>query len=165
MPLWLFCFLAALAVISALGVILQSNPVHCLLGLAVNLPELDGDERALVVLSMITSAYVMEGADGGLARSIEARHGTALNREARKELKNIRDELDQARTAGIDQQEEPSIYEVVCDAFEAHDEDEPFVRQEPKLGRNDPCWCGSGKKYKKCHLDADASPQTGRPAH
>ena len=21
-----------------------------------------------------------------------------------------------------------------------------------KPGRNDPCWCGSGKKYKKCHL-------------
>jgi preprotein translocase subunit SecA len=21
----------------------------------------------------------------------------------------------------------------------------------PKLGRNDPCWCGSGLKYKKCH--------------
>ena len=28
---------------------------------------------------------------------------------------------------------------------------EPFVREEPKLGRNDPCWCGSGKKYKHCH--------------
>jgi methionyl aminopeptidase len=24
-----------------------------------------------------------------------------------------------------------------------------------KLGRNDPCWCGSGTKYKKCHLPAD----------
>jgi preprotein translocase subunit SecA len=24
-------------------------------------------------------------------------------------------------------------------------------RDEPKLGRNDPCYCGSGKKYKKCH--------------
>jgi hypothetical protein len=24
------------------------------------------------------------------------------------------------------------------------------------LGRNDPCWCGSGKKYKKCHLPSDA---------
>jgi len=23
--------------------------------------------------------------------------------------------------------------------------------QQEKLGRNDPCWCGSGKKYKKCH--------------
>lgn len=25
-----------------------------------------------------------------------------------------------------------------------------FVRTEPKIGRNDPCPCGSGKKYKKC---------------
>jgi len=23
--------------------------------------------------------------------------------------------------------------------------------EQEKLGRNDPCWCGSGKKYKKCH--------------
>ena len=28
--------------------------------------------------------------------------------------------------------------------------EEPFVREEPKTGRNDPCPCGSGKKYKKC---------------
>ncbi|MBU3715315.1 MAG: preprotein translocase subunit SecA, partial [Ferruginibacter sp.] len=25
------------------------------------------------------------------------------------------------------------------------------VRVEPKIGRNDPCPCGSGKKYKQCH--------------
>lgn len=28
--------------------------------------------------------------------------------------------------------------------------EEPYVRPEPKVGRNDPCPCGSGKKYKKC---------------
>ncbi len=28
---------------------------------------------------------------------------------------------------------------------------EPVVRTEDKVGRNDPCPCGSGKKYKKCH--------------
>ena len=28
---------------------------------------------------------------------------------------------------------------------------EPIKRDEPKVGRNDPCPCGSGKKYKKCH--------------
>jgi preprotein translocase subunit SecA len=28
---------------------------------------------------------------------------------------------------------------------------QPFVRKEKKLGRNEPCWCGSGKKYKQCH--------------
>ena len=27
----------------------------------------------------------------------------------------------------------------------------PFVRQGQKVGRNDPCPCGSGKKYKHCH--------------
>ncbi|MFZ2050350.1 MAG: SEC-C metal-binding domain-containing protein, partial [Solirubrobacteraceae bacterium] len=25
------------------------------------------------------------------------------------------------------------------------------VDHEHQVGRNDPCWCGSGKKYKKCH--------------
>jgi len=27
-------------------------------------------------------------------------------------------------------------------------------------GRNDPCWCGSGQKYKKCHLDSDEQGRT-----
>lgn len=32
----------------------------------------------------------------------------------------------------------------------------PFqVEVEEKLGRNDDCWCGSGKKYKKCHCSFD----------
>jgi SEC-C motif len=26
-----------------------------------------------------------------------------------------------------------------------------YRREAPKLGRNDPCFCGSGRKYKKCH--------------
>ncbi|MEO6563596.1 MAG: preprotein translocase subunit SecA [Nitrosospira sp.] len=39
---------------------------------------------------------------------------------------------------------------------EGHDEQrlekhQPFVRQGGKVGRNDPCPCGSGKKYKQCH--------------
>jgi len=29
------------------------------------------------------------------------------------------------------------------------------VRQGPRVGRNDPCPCGSGKKYKKCHGSAE----------
>ena len=29
------------------------------------------------------------------------------------------------------------------------------IQRGQKLGRNDPCWCGSGKKYKYCHYDAD----------
>ncbi len=41
---------------------------------------------------------------------------------------------------------------------EEEDDEEEFI--EPVLkpvlpGRNEACWCGSGKKYKKCHLQAD----------
>jgi uncharacterized protein YecA (UPF0149 family) len=32
----------------------------------------------------------------------------------------------------------------------SHGHAEPFRRETPKVGRNDPCPCGSGKKYKKC---------------
>ena len=28
---------------------------------------------------------------------------------------------------------------------------QPMTRAQPKVGRNDPCPCGSGKKYKQCH--------------
>ena len=35
---------------------------------------------------------------------------------------------------------------------------EPGLPPTPgkRPGRNDPCWCGSGKKYKNCHLSEDA---------
>jgi hypothetical protein len=44
---------------------------------------------------------------------------------------------------------------------EPEDKPAPYVQETirnvgPKLGRNDPCWCGSGKKYKKCHLGKDS---------
>jgi len=33
--------------------------------------------------------------------------------------------------------------------------EDTFVRDQPKVGRNDPCWCGSGKKFKRCHGQLD----------
>jgi preprotein translocase subunit SecA len=35
-------------------------------------------------------------------------------------------------------------------------------RQHPKLGRNDPCYCGSGKKYKNCHYREDQAATSPR---
>lgn len=42
----------------------------------------------------------------------------------------------------------PSEAPQAADSKEAHT---PFVRKEKKIGRNEPCPCGSGKKYKQCH--------------
>jgi preprotein translocase subunit SecA len=35
------------------------------------------------------------------------------------------------------------------------------TRKVVNLGRNDPCWCGSGKKYKNCHLKSDMANKNG----
>lgn len=37
-----------------------------------------------------------------------------------------------------------------CQHHHHHSDLKPLKRQEPKIGRNDPCPCGSLKKYKKC---------------
>ena len=41
------------------------------------------------------------------------------------------------------------------DVFEDDEAAMPYVRELPKIGRNDHCPCGSGKKYKKCCADKD----------
>lgn len=38
-----------------------------------------------------------------------------------------------------------------ADSSEQGPSEKPFVRNKPKVGRNEPCPCGSGKKYKQCH--------------
>lgn len=40
---------------------------------------------------------------------------------------------------------------------------EPATTTAP--GRNDPCWCGSERKYKKCHAGADQGGRSGRRGH
>jgi preprotein translocase subunit SecA len=35
---------------------------------------------------------------------------------------------------------------------------QPYRRQGRKIGRNEPCWCGSGKKFKQCHGKLAQSP-------
>ena len=42
------------------------------------------------------------------------------------------------------------IDEAFADGFFDVEINQPYVRKQPKVGRNDPCPCGSGKKYKKC---------------
>ena len=55
-----------------------------------------------------------------------------------------------------------ALYVASVELAEPHDEDDlfsnlPYLREAPKTGRNEPCPCGSGKKYKKCCLQVAAS--------
>ncbi|MFI3220638.1 MAG: preprotein translocase subunit SecA [Methylococcales bacterium] len=46
---------------------------------------------------------------------------------------------------------EQSLLETEHDEEQENESEQPFVREGHKIGRNDPCPCGSGKKYKQCH--------------
>ncbi|MEE9571401.1 MAG: preprotein translocase subunit SecA, partial [Gammaproteobacteria bacterium] len=45
----------------------------------------------------------------------------------------------------------PNVANAPPPAAFAEEQKAPFVRQGRKIGRNEPCPCGSGKKYKQCH--------------
>lgn len=73
---------------------------------------------------------------------------------AREEVDALEEQ--RRRATAINQQQ---VHEAAS-AYAPHDEEEsapapvaaaPFVRRIPKVGRNDPCPCSSGKKYKHCH--------------
>ena len=46
--------------------------------------------------------------------------------------------------------EEEHVHGPHCNHDHDHEKTEPIVNQSPRIGRNDPCSCGSGKKFKKC---------------
>ncbi|MFL5907733.1 MAG: SEC-C metal-binding domain-containing protein, partial [Solirubrobacterales bacterium] len=57
-----------------------------------------------------------------------------------------------ATAAGPDAAAEQAIEGTAQGGNGAPAEQETVVKSDrDKIGRNDPCWCGSGKKYKKCH--------------
>ncbi len=82
-----------------------------------------------------------------------------LKEEVTTLLARVRVENEQAVEAVQEQQQAPQQMEF--QHAEAHalpeeeaaagEQQQPFVREGEKVGRNQPCPCGSGKKYKHCH--------------
>jgi preprotein translocase subunit SecA len=81
---------------------------------------------------------------GNVLRLVPARQETAEEIEAKRLALGRRQRMQESHAAaGSDPGEAPR--------------QETVVRAEPKVGRNDPCPCGSGKKYKKCHGASEAA--------
>jgi len=68
----------------------------------------------------------------------------------REKLKKSYDRLAQYISGGRYYQEYPQYRREEKVIAEGGFGSDPYVRMQPKVGRNDPCPCGSGKKYKKC---------------
>ena len=71
--------------------------------------------------------------------------------DAMRELRGEREHLDREDPIdGVDEALE-RLVDAVLDIAEITRRRIPVVRAQPKVGRNDPCPCGSGRKYKQCH--------------
>jgi hypothetical protein len=111
------------------------------------------------------------------ARTLMRRRSARLPRKSRRECEDLIEIGASGPPPPLPAQHSPwTVYDICggkavwADEDEEGQEDfalppEPVLRR-PTPGRNDPCWCGSGKKYKKCHLDSDErpGPQSAAPA-
>jgi preprotein translocase subunit SecA len=78
----------------------------------------------------------------------------ALEAEQRRAAEARAMEFQHAQTTGFDSSPQPGGGDgehAGAAAGEVATATAPVVRSGPKIGRNDPCPCGSGKKYKHCH--------------
>ena len=85
--------------------------------------------------------YRLQGADmfDEMVETIRERTVRTLLSRVKREEPIRRTEVGKPTTAGF-----------AGDGQKAPVKKAPAVRKEPKVGANDPCPCGSGKKYKKC---------------
>jgi hypothetical protein len=65
-------------------------------------------------------------------------------------IEEIAEELDWRKFFQNDSEDDEEIFDSLD--FD-YPQDIPYMREMAKIGRNDPCFCGSGKKYKKCCLE------------
>jgi len=169
----------------------ESGKRDFLLSLLDGLAGFPKSHRHELFMSVALALEYSEGAKGReLAWSLLSRHSAALPKRTRAALRDafkVHHEMDLAAPDG--KPPELTVYNLCGQAWDVDEEDEddededdnPFddeedaddeddqdddVIPEPMhrgvtLGRNDPCWCGSGKKYKKCHLESD---EKSRPA-
>jgi preprotein translocase subunit SecA len=89
------------------------------------------------------AAEVAVAAGGGDGRGGEAVGGSAARRRAQTSV----DDLE----AQFQRRKKKELQEAQMAGSNGNTSPQQVVRGQAKVGRNDPCPCGSGKKYKKCH--------------
>ena len=70
---------------------------------------------------------------------------TAVDQERQTKSQNIHYEHAESNAWGESEEEQPENQKKPAP------QKKPFIRSGKKIGRNEPCTCGSGKKYKQCH--------------
>lgn len=110
---------------------------------------IDAELQELIpgIKKLFDKGYVAEGCCGSFDKVEEALKHPSETDHKRK-MRNIFELYKHIVDTWSGYNEDDNIDDE--DEDEDYPVEEKFVREEPKTGRNDPCPCGSGKKYKKC---------------
>jgi uncharacterized protein len=112
-----------------------------------------GFAHALDLVPQLSAAYDSDGdlaaALGGVLRHLPIDPDNASADAADFMLERSQIERD-VPLADLDEAIDELVASVL-DAVEITRPNVPLLREAPKVGRNDPCPCGSGRKYKLCH--------------
>jgi len=136
--------------------------------LSENLESMKMEDRTAFFPLLLGAMAVTRGREGvNLGHKVLLRQAGYLSRNVRRECDDLLAAFIQDGVPPVSR--EPSrvtVYEICSrevdwDTKEEEEMEVPPmpepVRRKTSPGRNEPCWCGSGKKYKKCHLDSDKS--------
>jgi preprotein translocase subunit SecA len=93
-------------------------------------------ERLIYSINEEVSSYLMKG------------KLTINMNESLQEAKQVKTDLSKTQASKASDIE---MRRVAAESASAPKKPETFIREEKKVGRNEPCPCGSGKKYKQCH--------------
>lgn len=116
------------------------------------------DLKAVEALPTIRAAFAADMVEISMAgdlEDVEIDLGVRTERDTPRPVYNAFTPEDHEGLAPLDETDDgaevhaPDLAWIDDDALPSA-EVEPYVRTDPKVGRNDPCPCGSGKKYKKC---------------
>lgn len=153
-------------------VLLPSSPVKAdvLTNLLDGITKFSHDPDAAYLLMIVVYA-LDEAGEGERAERLLFATEPALAGKARKQLRKMleTDFVPSLLSMGIDDLtiEDICLDRALMPAGDEEEEDEEDKEEDAasgppaKPGRNDPCWCGSGKKYKKCHLASDQEQSGG----
>jgi hypothetical protein len=151
--------------------------VELLVSLLDGFENLPREEDGAYLLAQVVYALVDRG-DDALAKSLAEQHESKIPEKHRHLVREALDpegdfmpvllglDIDGPDIEGVclgrhflseEGEEEDEKEDFEDDEFDDDEFDDPVDLEPlpPKPGRNEPCWCGSGKKYKKCHLAAD----------
>jgi hypothetical protein len=152
-----------LVVASAIGVMpAVPGQTEVLLRIARDAVAAGGEDNEGVLAGAATALMFVDGPAGSATREVLEMAKGLLPEADMAHLREVADTIKEM-DSGLPPPEE-TVYdfcgtpgEVLEEALDGDDDvPVPYIAP-PKPGRNDPCWCGSGKKYKKCHLASDES--------